>query len=180
MESPCDHHPYWTGTPTRLWRSGGYCLFQTEPCGLARPGKLFTTQVNSLHRQTDLAALPLLPVQPAPFQALRAPGSIARREVLVTNYPQAVVRAKSKRELIRTLARPHMLRSSEHWLATSNGRPGWLAVGSPQSGATTSDPHCGFSSWSLCDLICDALYRAPSWFATSNGGDRLVALGHSR
>jgi len=37
----------------------------------------------------------------------------------VTNHPQVVVRAKSKRELIYTLARPHPLRSSERWLAAS-------------------------------------------------------------
>lgn len=37
----------------------------------------------------------------------------------MTNHPQVVVRAKSKRELIYTLARPHPLRSSERWLAAS-------------------------------------------------------------
>lgn len=37
----------------------------------------------------------------------------------MTSYQQVVVRAKSKRELIDTLARPHMLRSAERWLAAS-------------------------------------------------------------
>lgn len=98
----------------------------------------------------------------------------------MTNHQKVVARAKSKRELIYTLARPHMLRSSERWLAASMGRPVYLAVGNPHPGATTSEPQRGPSSWSLCDLFCDAPYRAPSWFATSNTGGRLVALGHSQ
>ncbi len=53
----------------------------------------------------------------------------------MTGHPEVVVRAKSKRELIYTLARPHMLRSAERWLAASKkGRPGWLAVGNPRPG----------------------------------------------
>ena len=46
---------------------------------------------------------------------------MARREVLVTGHLAAGVRAMSKRELIFTLARPHMLRSWELWLAAPQG-----------------------------------------------------------
>ena len=97
----------------------------------------------------------------------------------MTNHPQVVVRAKSKRELIDTLARPHSLRSSERWLAGFNMKALLACCGQSPFGVATSEPRRGLSSWSLCDLFCDAPYRAPSWFATSNVGSRLVALGHS-
>jgi hypothetical protein len=73
-----------TGTPTALRLSGGYCLSQTGPCVAGQTGGScslprcthFTARLDGRRCPCCLSNLPLL-------RPRRAPGSVARREVLV-------------------------------------------------------------------------------------------------
>jgi hypothetical protein len=98
----------------------------------------------------------------------------------VTGHPRAVVRAKSKRELIYTLARPHMLRSrSVGWRPPEEGLVGLLwAI--PMRGPPLLNRIAGSAAGLYA--TCFAMLRTEQrlWFATSYVGGRLVALGHSQ